>query len=200
MAEKRELSHQFPDEPNLRERIGSTGLRFNAGAENVAYAPTIEELHAGLMKSPPHRANILDPKFNAVGIGIAPSGGDLYVAQNFARTVPSYTEDQFRDAVVGAFQKARLQSGAQKIAVESDVHLHDVACSQKPDPNAILASLPGATDLVVFTSSSPEKFPQQMSAAASDKTLNRMKIGACFQPGPEHGYASFQVVTAFYPK
>ncbi len=70
LADHHELSHQFPGEPELGDRVGATGLRFNAAAENVAYAGTLEKAHEGLMHSPPHRANILDPKYNAVGFGI----------------------------------------------------------------------------------------------------------------------------------
>src|SRR5947209_3231873 len=85
VTERQELSHQFPGEPPLGERVGATGARFNAAGENLAYAPTVEEVHKGLMNSPPHRANILDPKFNAVGISIVKQGDELYVVQNFAR-------------------------------------------------------------------------------------------------------------------
>src|ERR1051326_5861136 len=82
-----ELSHQFPGEPPLGERVGVTGLRFNAAGENLAYAPTVEEVHKGLMNSPPHRANILDPKYNAIGISIVKKNDELYVVQNFAHVL-----------------------------------------------------------------------------------------------------------------
>src|SRR5690242_16581727 len=35
MAEKQALSHQFPGEAVLRDRLGAVGLRFDAAAENV---------------------------------------------------------------------------------------------------------------------------------------------------------------------
>src|ERR1051325_9514478 len=36
LAENQDLSHQFPGEASLQERVGATGLRFNSVAENVA--------------------------------------------------------------------------------------------------------------------------------------------------------------------
>src|SRR2546425_12274290 len=45
VVQREELSHQFPGEAPLGERIGATGLRFNAAGENLAYAPTVEEVH-----------------------------------------------------------------------------------------------------------------------------------------------------------
>jgi len=70
MAGRRELSHGFPSEALLRERLGVTGLRFNLSGENLAAGPTVQNIHAGLMASPVHRANILEENFNAIGIAV----------------------------------------------------------------------------------------------------------------------------------
>jgi len=59
LAENLDLSHQFPGEPTVQERVGATRLRFNAVAENVAEGPDVNTAHTALMKSPGHRANIL---------------------------------------------------------------------------------------------------------------------------------------------
>lgn len=194
-----ELSHQFPGEPPLGERVGTTGLRFNAAGENLAYAPTVEEVHTGLMNSPPHRANILDSKYNAIGISMVKKNNELYVVQNFARVLPDYSEDQFRDAVVAAFQEQRRAARIENIDVRSDPRLHEAACGKNPNPGVIIREIPGATDLVVLTSSVPEKLPAQMKKLAADRTVKRLNIGVCFRPGKEHGYGSFSVVVAFFP-
>jgi len=199
VTERQELAHQFPGESPLGERVGATGLRFNSVGENLAYAPTVEEVHTGLMNSPPHRANVLDPKYNAVGISIVKKEDELYVVQNFARVLPEYSEDQFRDAVVAAFNQERRAARIENIDVRSDPRLHEAACQKNPNPNVIARSIPGVTDLVVFTSSMPEKLPAQMKKVAADRTVKRMNIGVCFRPGKEHGYGSFSVVAAFFP-
>src|SRR6478736_4691826 len=49
LAENRDLSHQFPGEPLLQERVGETRLRFNSVAENVAAAPDVNTAHTALM-------------------------------------------------------------------------------------------------------------------------------------------------------
>src|SRR5437016_10336066 len=199
VTQREELSHQFPGEAPLGERIGATGLRFNAAGENLAYAPTVEEVHKGLMNSPPHRANILDSKYNAIGFAMVPHDGELYVVQNFARILPMYSEEQFRDAVVAAFNQERRAAKLGKLEVQSDPHLRKAACGPNPIPEIIGRSNPGASDVVVFTASAPEKLPAQMKKAATDRELRRMNIGVCFRPGKEHGYASFSVVAAFFP-
>ena len=194
-----ELSHQFPGEPAIGERVGATGLRFNSVGENLAYAPTVAEVHSGLMNSPPHRANILEPKYNAIGISIVKKNDELYVVQNFARVLPDYSEDQFRDAVVAAFNQQRRSARIENIDVRSDPRLHEAACGKNPNPNVIIRGIPGATDLVVFTSSVPERLPAHMKDLATERTVKRLNIGVCFRPGKEHGYGSFSVVAAFFP-
>lgn len=52
--------------------------------ENVAYNYSILAMHQAYMNSPPHRANILNPAFNYVGIGIvATPDGRLYNSEDF---------------------------------------------------------------------------------------------------------------------
>ncbi|HEV2963870.1 MAG TPA: CAP domain-containing protein [Candidatus Angelobacter sp.] len=199
LVEHQELSHQFSGEPPLGERAGATGLRFNSVAENVAMAPTIDEIHKGFMNSPPHRANILSPKYNSVGFGIALSQGELYVTQNFANVLPTYSVGEFRDAVISAFNKVRRSNHVPEIDARPDDRLDKAACTANVNPNNLIHDLPGVTDLVIFTSSVPEKLPSHMQEAAGERTYRRMNIGVCFKPSPSHGFGSFYVVAAFYP-
>src|SRR5262245_48931729 len=105
LADHGALSHRFPGEPDLTQRVSATGARFNAVAENVAVAETPEDAHLGLMNSPGHRANILNPNYNAVGIGVVAVGDRIYVTQDFAHVVPVYSDQQFRRELVSAFNR-----------------------------------------------------------------------------------------------
>lgn len=73
MAEKQLLSHLGRHRSSFDQRIRDTGYVFQAAAENVALgamdAETVVELW---MKSPPHRANILNKTVTEAGIGISP--------------------------------------------------------------------------------------------------------------------------------
>src|SRR3984957_15643244 len=68
MAQQPELSHQYPSEPDLAARWGVAGARSPSIAENVALAPTPEALEKEWMNSAPHRANILNPAMNTIGV------------------------------------------------------------------------------------------------------------------------------------
>lgn len=197
-ASRNELTHQFPGEAVLGDRIGTTGLRFDLGAENVAVGPSIEDIHSGLMRSPQHRANILSANYNAVGLAVVSSGNELYVTEDFARTLPSYSEEQFRNAVATAFNRTREANAINSIAATGNTHLHELACSGSDDAQQMIQALPGALTLVIFTSSTPEKLSPAMQKAAAEKSWHRLDLGVCFKPGRDHGYGSFRILAAFY--
>ena len=64
------------------------GDRLSAGwwawAENVGYGSSVEWVHGAFMNSDLHSANILDPTYDYVGVGVAyGSDGSVYVSEIF---------------------------------------------------------------------------------------------------------------------
>ncbi|HUP75617.1 MAG TPA: CAP domain-containing protein [Acidimicrobiales bacterium] len=54
--------------------------------ENVGFGPSIEAVEQAFMRSPGHRANILNPEFNWAGTGVTvSSNGTVFVVQVFAK-------------------------------------------------------------------------------------------------------------------
>lgn len=74
------FSHQSPTTGSPFDRINAAGIEYVTAGENLALAPTLDVAHQGLMDSPGHRANILEPSFGRVGIGAisAPGRGTMY--------------------------------------------------------------------------------------------------------------------------
>lgn len=64
-------------------RLQQAGIFYEVAGENLALAPTVTIAHTGLMNSPGHRANILDPDFHRVGIGVVDNGfyGKMFVQE-----------------------------------------------------------------------------------------------------------------------
>ncbi|MPZ97943.1 MAG: colicin V production protein [Dehalococcoidia bacterium] len=85
MWERGYFAHLNPDGDDPFDRMRAGGVSFLAAGENLALAPTTERAHEGLMNSPGHRRNILDPDFGRVGIGVIDAGlrGKMFT-QNFA--------------------------------------------------------------------------------------------------------------------
>ena len=79
------FSHITPEGQTLFDRLKLANVTYIAAGENIALSPTVDLAHIGLMNSPTHRANILDPSFTRVGIGIMDAGSyGLMITQNFA--------------------------------------------------------------------------------------------------------------------
>jgi uncharacterized protein YkwD len=198
MARQGDLSHVLPGELPLEQRVGATGERFDAVAENVAAADNVDDAHVGLMHSPGHRANILSPKYNAVGIGVVRVKSRVYVAQDFAHVLPVYSTQQFRDEVVAAFNRARKAHRFPPLDSTPDRRLDDQACAGKLEPETTLVTEHGATRAAIFTATQPGDLPPPMESAAADPNLRRMNIGICFRQDNDK-FAKFWIVAAFYP-
>jgi len=54
--------------------------------ENVGYGPTVKNIEVAYMNSPKHRDNILNTKWNGIGVGVATNHGITYTVQVFIKT------------------------------------------------------------------------------------------------------------------
>jgi Cysteine-rich secretory protein family len=94
VREPGDLEHQYPGEPDLLTRTANTGARFSTISENLArHAQTPAQLHQIWMSTSVHRANILNPQLDAIGIAVIPSQGSLYAVEDFAHTAPAQSND-----------------------------------------------------------------------------------------------------------
>lgn len=74
MFKRNYFSHETPEGLSPFDRLDKAGIEYRAAGENLALAPSVELAHQGLMNSPGHKANILSPDFNKIGIGTVDGG------------------------------------------------------------------------------------------------------------------------------
>ncbi|MER3497722.1 MAG: hypothetical protein C4308_03315 [Chitinophagaceae bacterium] len=78
------FAHVSPDGKSPFDRMKQANIQFLTAGENLALAHSLEIAHDGLMNSPGHRANILNPSYSRLGIGILDgSFHGLMVSQEF---------------------------------------------------------------------------------------------------------------------
>ncbi len=78
------FAHNSPEGKTPFDRMRAANIVFTAAGENLALAQTLEIAHNNLMNSPGHRANILQPAFGRLGIGILDGGFyGLMISQEF---------------------------------------------------------------------------------------------------------------------
>ncbi len=68
------FSHYSPEGKTVADRASENGVDFLVIGENLAYAPSVELAHKGLMNSEGHKANILSEDYHKIGIGVMDGG------------------------------------------------------------------------------------------------------------------------------
>jgi len=77
------FSHTSPTYGSPWAMMQQVGISVRWAGENISGNKSVAGSMAALMQSPGHRANILDPRFTHVGVGIAygTAYGNLYVQE-----------------------------------------------------------------------------------------------------------------------
>ncbi|MEA4924096.1 MAG: CAP domain-containing protein [Syntrophomonadaceae bacterium] len=83
MAVSQYFDHYSPTYGSPFTMMKHWGIQFHSAAENIAVNRSIKSAHKSLMKSPGHRANILNPEYGEVGLGFYRQGSCLYITQWF---------------------------------------------------------------------------------------------------------------------
>jgi uncharacterized protein YkwD len=184
MLEARQLSHQFHGEPSLPLRLAAvTHLLLEQEGENVALDYDAQHGHEHLMLSPPHRANLLNPAYNVVGLGVVRSGDRLYIVQDFGRALPNYSSDQVKDRIAAAVNQRRHQIGQSELERRDLLTAEDAACSMaKADKlgTSAVRRLSGRFTMLTYTSLRPETLPSGAAHALASHNLHSFSVGACY--------------------
>src|SRR6185369_1735151 len=94
MVAKQYFSHTSPDGRSPWDFISAAGYKYQAAGENLAVNyQQAEEVETAWLNSPGHRANLLNPVFKEIGIGVASGnfqGNNVtFVVQEFGTPVAS---------------------------------------------------------------------------------------------------------------
>jgi hypothetical protein len=85
MADHQQLMHVSDTTGTPADRVHAAGLAIDEIAENVAMHSDTAQAEATLEASPPHLANMMNPRFTHVGIAAILHGDGVYVTQVFGR-------------------------------------------------------------------------------------------------------------------
>jgi uncharacterized protein YkwD len=190
LVEHESLSHQFPGEVDLKQRLQQSGAAFSVAAENVALAATPDELHSEWMHSPPHRANILDPELTAIGIAEMQGRKGLYAVQDFALAVDNLT-------IYEQEGKIRALIAATGIAVaDSPGHL------QGNDARKTCEMANGyagkAAAYAKFDTADLSQLPARVKTLLNSGKYRSFAVGAC-DPGGSDGFTHYRIAVLLYP-
>ena len=184
MFDQRQLSHQFAGEPSLPQRLAAaTKLQLDQEGENVALDYDAPGAEQHLMQSPPHRANLLNPAYNVIGLGIVRSGDRLYIVQDFGHALPNYSPAEVKDQIATAVAQLRRQSGQPALA-RRDLPIADAAACSMAQADQLgtapVHQLAQRYTVLTFTSLHPETLPNQANQAIANPNQRSFSIGECY--------------------
>ncbi len=202
MLDAQQLSHQFHGEPSLPQRLAAaTRLLLDQEGENVALDYDAEHGHQHLMLSPPHRANLLNPAYNVVGLGVVRSGDRLFIVQDFAHALPSYSPAEAAKQVAAAVNQLRRQSGQPELQRNDLADADTAACSMAQADKlgtSRTKKLAEQFTVLTYTSLRPETLPAQASHALGSGNLHSFSVGACYRRTNSYPTGVYWMVLSLY--
>lgn len=179
------LSHRFDGEADLQTRLRMAGASFSLVAENVAQAPDVSTLHIAWMNSAPHRANILDPQVDSIGIAIERRGEEYYATQDFAAVVVPMTREEQEQQI------ARLLQG-NGLSIVPGVDDARKNCDQNRLPF-------GAQPVAIarFETSDLNRLPNDLGRLVASGKFRHASVGACELPAGSP-FARFRLTVLLY--
>jgi len=202
MVQSEQLEHQLSGEPSLLERIAEVSpLKMDRAGENIAYATCAPSANDVLMRSAPHRENLLNRGFNVAGVAAIWSKGRLYVVEDFAHQVPSYTAEQSGQLVGRAIDEMRRQAGLSELVQLTPSNLTEAACSlaRESRPNAhLLATAYNNRRIITYTQSRPEILPPGALRLLRDPGVRQFAVGACYARNAAYPTGTYWVAILLY--
>jgi len=184
MLDAQHLSHQFDGELSLPQRLAlATSLQLDQEGENVALDYDAAHGHEHLMLSPPHRANLLNPAYNVVGLGVVREGDRLYIVQDFGHALPNYSSAEVKDRIADAVNRTRRQAGQPALERRDLLVADETACSMAQADKLGTEPVRHLADrytVMTYTSLHPETLPNGATRALATHNVHSFSVGACY--------------------
>jgi uncharacterized protein YkwD len=191
MADHANISHQFPDEPSLAVRGSNAGAHFSLITENVAEAPETGFIQYLWMHSPGHRANLLDPKVDSIGIAVVARGHQFYAVEDFTSTVESLTFNQQEGTVADVIDHAGI-----KVALDNPEIVK--AARETCTMSTGYAGYRQPGYIIRYTAANLNQLPGQLKTRLTSGKYHQAVVGACSDTR-NGSFTAYNIAVLLYP-
>jgi hypothetical protein len=187
MAKRGTISHQFDGEQDLATRAADSGAHFSLVTENVAEAPNSADIHDLWMHSAGHRANLLDPNVDAVGIAVVWSRGEFYAVEDFAHVIQKLTLAEQEVEVSQMLGQMGLAVAPPSEDARQTCQLSSgYAGARKP------------WFVMRYTSSDLHRLPEELKTRIASGKYREAAVGACV-PERQSPFTSYSLAVLLFP-
>jgi hypothetical protein len=181
------IAHRYPGEPDVEQRAALAGAHFSVLEENVAVAQTPASIHSAWMRSREHRANLLSPDVDRIGVAVAAGRQGLYAVADYERAVPVLTQAQVEAAVAGLLRP----SG---VALLSDSRDARSLCVD--DRNSTTGKEPGF--LMLWQGADLSRLPWQLVEKLGSGRYREAAVGSCAAQNLAGSFTAYRVAVLLY--
>jgi hypothetical protein len=187
MSQEATLSHRYPGEAELKERCGQAGAHFSLIEENIGEGTSLNLIHDGWLHSPGHRANLLNPTVDLVGVAVVHTDGFFYAVTDFSHGVVVLSQREV-EGKVGALLRA------QGIEVEKTSEAARAYCA-----NARFDSSDNTPGYRMHWQT-PEltQLPQELLTELSSGAYRLAAVGSCPTEGLDGTFTAYRVGVLLY--
>jgi hypothetical protein len=139
----------------------------------------VDQAQQGLMHSPPHRENLLNPSYNVAGFGVVRAGLSLYVAQDFGHSLPAYSPRQAGGLVSGSIARLRRDANLPQLQWRDSDAAQSAACSMARADSLKTVAARGSY-ILRYTTEQPEALPTAAARAIEDRAVHTFSVGTCY--------------------
>ena len=187
MAAEGPLAHRYDGEPDLTARAGAAGAHFSLIEENIAVGSGTLTIHQGWLGSPEHRANLLNPAIDRVGIAVVKVGELIFVVADYSRAVPALSQTE----VEAKFAALLRGQGIMVLRDTTDARIYCQSNGQYHggDPPGFLFRWqnPDVTHL-------PDPVLEQLAVGR----YHRAAVGSCMPQGVNGAFTIYRVAVLLY--
>lgn len=186
MAAEGPISHQYAGEAGISERAARAGAHFSLIEENVAIGPDPATIHSEWMHSPGHRANLLNPAVDRVGLAVVASRDGLYAVADYERAVPVLSPAQVETTV------ASLMHG---ITILHDASAARAACSMD---EGLPASGARPRFIMRWQGADLTRLPKELAAKLASGQYHQASVGSCPPRGQQDAFTAYRIAVLLY--
>ena len=187
MAAEGPISHRYGGEADVAVRAGQAGAHLSVIEENVAIGRSPALIHSAWMRSPDHRANLLSPDVDRVGVAVVASRGVLYAVADYERAVPVLTLTQ----VEGAVGELLRRSGMDLSSASDDAR---ASCAQ----DRLAASGRRPSFLMLWQGSDLNRLPSALVDRIASGRYREAAVGSCAPENAENSFTAYRVAVMLY--
>lgn len=190
MAAEGPIAHRYGGEPDLSERAAQAGAHFSVIEENVAVGPSADAIHEEWMQSPGHRANLLSPDVDRVGVAVVAARGTLYAVADYSHDVAQLSAVQV-EAQVATLVRV---SG---VTILRNPSVARAACVMDQGiPNTNGGPMPGF--IMRWQDADLTRLPQALVGKLASGKYHQAAVGSCPAQISEGAFTAYRIAVLLY--